>query len=165
MSAPNQSPFDGNPTLGITAGYRPTLNDFNGAALEDDAVNPPDPQTMPCAPVLNTTGYTIVSLGKMVPCANFAVTPGVSPAILSWVTAALNIVSDPFTPSRNGAGDYSITFPANTFPIQGQPKAHLNVQLGNHNYSIGVVSITNGVRVTTTQDGVLTDLPFSVDLF
>ncbi len=167
MPAPNQSTFDGNPNANppTTSGYRPGLPDFNGAALTDDTQNPPDPQTMPVSFVWNTFAYLIVSICRMIPCASFALTPGVSPSILWWFTAALNIASNPFAITRNGAGDYSVTWAANLFPVQGSPKAYLNSLQGAHNVGIQAQNITNGVRIQTVQDAVLTDLPFTVDVF
>lgn len=165
MPAGNQSPWDGNPNASppTTAGARPGINDFNGAALKNDPVNMPDPATMPTAELFNTLDFTAVSIGKMVPNGFISVVAGGSPTTAFWSTAANNIGSNPFSITRNGAGDYSITVAANTFPTPAaQPHAQLNVQLGAASYSIGAVNIANGVRVTTTQGGALTDLNFTV---
>ena len=167
MPAPNGSTFDGNaqavhPT---TVGYRPGLSDFNGGALQDDPVNPPDPQTMPTSGLLNTLSAESVSYGKAVACAGIGINAGATPTVAFFWTAANLIASNPFTVTRNAAGDYSITFAANLLPITGWPKPYLNALIGATSCSIAAVNITNGVRVQVTQGGALTDLDFSVDFF
>lgn len=170
MPAPGQSTFDGNPNANppTIVGYRPGLPDFNGGALTDDGRFPPDPSTMPTAALFNTIAAMLVSLGRASHVGGFAITAGASPVMSSWWAAGNNIASgsNPFSITKNGPGDYSITWPAGLFPTTGQPHAWLNVQLtGGHSVSIGAVWIANGVRVTTTQDTTLTDLNFSVALF
>lgn len=165
MPAGGISTFDGNPETSppTTTPYRPGSADFNGAALLDDPTYPPDPSTMPTANLFNTTDLLIVSLGKMVPVAFISVVAGASPTVAFWSTAANNIVGNPFTVTRTAAGNYSITTPANTLPAPvSQPQGELNVVLGAHNYGVSAVNITNGVQVTTTQDGALADLNFTV---
>jgi hypothetical protein len=168
MPAPGCSTFDGNPNSSpaVTAGYRPGAADFNGAALTNLGSNPPNPATMPTAELLNTDSLQLVSVSRMVPFAAISVTPGSSPSTAYYRTAANNIASNPFTITRNAAGDYSITYPTGTFPAPvSQPTATLNAQLGAHTYAIGAVNITNGVRVTTVVDGALADVPFTVNLY
>jgi hypothetical protein len=56
----------------------------------------------------------------------------------------------------------------NAFPAPvSQPSAHLNLASGlaSAEYAVSAVNITNGVRVTTSLNGALTDLNFSVDIF
>jgi hypothetical protein len=173
MPAPNQSTFDGNPNANppTTAGYRPGADDFDGAQLEN-ADNNFDPRYVPSAPRFNTDALTIVSCGRMIPWASISVTGGATPSIAFWRVAANQITGgsgtsgSPFTLTRNGAGDISITYSAALFPSpMGQPHATLNVQLGAHEYAIGALNISNGVRVTTVTDAALTDMNFTVDLF
>jgi hypothetical protein len=149
MTAPGQSPFDGNPlsTPPIANGYRPTPSDFNGAALTQDPVNPPDQATMPTAPLMNTTSLTLVSIGKAMACAGFGLTAGGSPTFAWWWTAANNVSGNPFSILRNGAGDYSVTWAANLLPVAGWPKARVNALLGAVTSGIVAVNITNGVRI------------------
>lgn len=168
MPAPGQSTFDGNPQTSppTTTPYRPGTADFNGANLQNDPVYVPDPNTMPTAPLFNTYSYEIVSIGKMIPVAFISVNAGASPTVAFWSTAANNIASNPFTVTRTGAGNYNVTYAAGTLPAPtAQPRGSLNVVLGAHNYAIGAVNIVNGIQVTTTQDGALTDLNFTVDFY
>lgn len=168
MTAPGQSTFDGNPnaTPAVSTGYRPGLSDFNGGALKDDPQYPPDPSTMPTSALFNTIAAMLVSMGKMVPTAFIGINAGASPTVAWWGTAANLIGANPFTVTRNSAGNYSITWTAGVLPnALGAPNAQINAVLGAHNYSIGTVNIANGVQVTTTEDGVLTDLNFTVWMF
>lgn len=166
MPAPGQSTFDGNPNANppTTVGYRPGLSDFNGAALTDDPVNPPDPATMPTSAQQNTLGAMEVSFGKICPAGWFGITAGVSPVMSFFGTAANNTVGNPYTIARVGAGNYQITWAANTFPLVAGPKAYLNFLGGANTYSIEAVYIVNGVQITTQQGGVLTDLNFWCEL-
>jgi hypothetical protein len=168
MPSPSQSTFDGNPNTSppTTTPYRPGLDDFDGAQCIDDPSEPVETNDMPRSSCWNTFGYMLVSACKMIAVANISVTAGVSPTTAFWNTAANNIAANPFTITRNSVGNYSLTFTAGTFPAPtSAARAFLNVLLGAHNYSIGCVNIANGVQVTTTQDGALTDLNFTVDLF
>lgn len=168
MSAPNQSTFDGNPNVSppVTSGYRPGLADFNGAALQDDTANPPDPQSMPTSPVWNTFAYELVSVGRMIPVGSFGIVAQVGPTVSFWNVAANNVVADPFAPVRNGAGDYTISWPSGLLPLGGAPVAIINQILGAVSSSIVAQYLSaTSVRVQTTQGGVLTDLNFSVQLF
>jgi hypothetical protein len=167
MPAPGISTFDGNPNANpaTTVGYRPGAPDFNGCALQDDPVQPPDPTTMPTAAQQNTLGAQHVSVGKMIACATFGVNASASPTLQYWQTAANLIVSNPFTITRVGPGHYQITWPANTFPLIGWPQCNLVFIGGAHNYGIQCAYISNGVEVTTQQDGVLTDLNFRIELY
>lgn len=167
MTAGGISPFDGNPLVSpaLLNGYRPTPSDFNGAQLVDDSTFPPDPSTMPTAELFNTIGLTLVSVGKAVAVAGFGINAGTSPTMAWWWTAANLIATNPFSVTRNSVGNYFVTWGANLFPVFGWPRCDLNVVLGAHNYAIGAVYGVNGVSVTTTQDGALTDLSFSVSIF
>ncbi len=172
MPASGGSTFDGNSATNppTTTPYRPGASDFNGIGLVDDQEFPPDPKTMPTANLMNSEAATLVVLARLVPVAVLSVTGGTNPSINAFTAAPTAVATEPasstFTVTRNAAGDVSITWAANTFPAPvAAPMAALNVQLGAHNYAIGIVAITNGVRVTTTQDGALTDLSFTLQLF
>lgn len=169
MAAPGYSPFDGNVNASppTSVGYRAGPSDFNGIGLVNDPVYPPDPATMPTAELLNTYSYLFISICKAIGVAGLGVNGGASPTVAFWWTAANQIASNPFVLTRNSAGDISVTWAANLFPIAGWPRARLNVVggLGAHNYAISSVNITNGARVTTTLDGALTDLSFSLEVF
>jgi hypothetical protein len=167
-TAPGGSTFDGNANLQVptTVGYRPGTADFNGAALADSQTNPPNAGTMPTAALLNTYGYMLISACGMIPFGVISVNAGASPTTAFWKVAALKILTNPFTITRNSVGNYNITYAANTFPAPiSQPNAALNVVLGAHNYGIGAVNITNGCQVTTVQDAALTDLNFTLWFF
>lgn len=158
MTSPNKSPWDD------TTAHRPSTADYEGCALLDHPTRPPVPSQHPTSAQLNTIGFTHVSIGKIVPNAIVSINGGASPTIAyqSQAPSAVTV----YTVTRNGPGDISITWPANTYPppVQ-QPVAALNVQLGAFNYAIGAINIANGVRVVTTQTAALTDLSFTVQIY
>ena len=178
MPAPGTSTWDGNANLSppVTAPYRPGAADFNGIALADSAVYPPNPRTMPTAALLNTWSAMGVMLGRL--CQNLTMSvrysSGGAPIIDSFTTAPTAAASLPaastFTVNRTtgGAanGDISISWPVGTFPAAlTQPKAYLNVSLGANSYSIGIVAYgSTSVRVTTNQGSTPTDLPFTFEV-
>jgi hypothetical protein len=175
MPSPGQSTFDGNPNLQVptTQGYRPGDGDFDGAAFQNlsGTAGTPNPTVIPSANLFNTFCKQLESCSRMIPFASVSVLGGGAPSIAFWRVAANLITSgsgtsgSPFTVTRNSVGNLSIIYPAGIFPgPMAQPDGALNLVLGAHNYSIGFVNITNGVQVTTTQDGVLTDLSFTVNM-
>jgi len=162
-TAPNKSTWDATPTP-----YRPGTSDFNGAALENDEENPPDPSTMPTAELLNTLSFLAISYGKIAPNAIITVTGGNPPVIIGVQSPRTGVIAGTFTATRNSAGDVSITWPANTFPAsQAAPTVSLNITGGviaGHAYAYSAENITNGVRVTTSFDAVMTDMNFTVQV-
>lgn len=166
MPAPGQSTFDGNPNANppTTIGYRPGLSDFNGAACVDVPASLPNPPSQPTAICWNTLCQQHVSVGKMMACANIAINAAASPTVQSWATAANLIQTSPFTVTRVSAGVYQITWPANTFPLAGWPKAYLNTQSASP-ATISTFYIANGVQVNTFVGGSAADANFNVDIY
>lgn len=176
MPAPNGSTWNGNAlaTPPVTAPYRPGPADLNGIGLQNSPTRPPNPATMPTAELLNTLSALAVVYGRLVANAIVSVKFAAgSPALDSYTAAPDAFFGAPaakvFTVARTGGGaangDISITWPANALPAQlVQPRACLNVLPGAHSYSIGVVPITNGVRIVTNQDNAATDLAFTVEI-
>lgn len=167
MTAPNLSPLVSPWDLESAAmplpPRRPVLNDFNGAQKIDDANFAPDPQTMPNAPELNLTARLLVAIGSMVANAIISITGGNPPTLAGWVTPGTLSTSLTFTLTRNGTGDVSITWPANTFPTaQVAPTVSTNA---GARATADVVAITNGVRVRTFNAAdAAADLNFTVTL-
>lgn len=164
LSAPGQSTFD------LTPPRRPGDDDLNGHSLEDDGEEPPGDPTLPSADLFNTESGLAVSYGAVVPNLIVAVNGGATPSFGLFTstvrTVRENTAATTLTLTRASAGDVSITWAANTFPPPlAAPEAKITAVLGAHSYSIGCVAITNGVRVTTTVDGVLTDVSFTVTLY
>lgn len=164
MSSGGISTFDGNPNLATPSsiGYRPTKNDFNGAACVDDPVNPPNPPTMPTSACWNTICLELVSVGKAMAVGGLVVAAG-GVVQFAW-TAANNLPASPYTVTKTATGKTQITWPANTFPTVGQPKAWCNDSSGSVP-AITAFAITNGIEVHTFLAGALADANYSVDLF
>lgn len=168
MPSPGISTFDGNPnaTPPTTVGYRPGPDDFDGAELEDDPVNVPDPETMPTSAQMNTRSLLLVSICKAIGVAGFGINASASPTFAFFWTAANLIVGNPFTLTRVGAGHYQITWAAGQFPIAGWPRVRLNTAVvSGHSYSVSALNMTNGIEVWTFDNGALADLSFSAEAF
>ena len=172
MGAPGTSTWD-DPVNGP---HRPGSTDFNGASLVDNAnFPPPTTGSHPTSAMMNTQSLNAVSVGQVVPNVTASVNAGVGPtfAFVASCIKAINL-SGGMSVYRVSAGVYWVTWANNAaMPAQvAQDKAFLNLALGAHNYSIAAVrgaynpggGAVPGVNVTTTQDGVLTDLPFTVDI-
>lgn len=163
MSAPGVSTW-----MDTVGGVRrPGVSDFNGAQLEDNGLFPPDPQTMPTSALLNTGSLNAVSVGQVVPNATISVQASATPTLLFVTCCNTNytIVSGTFTLTRVSAGVYTITWAAGVLPPQvSGDKGYLNIVLGAGNYAIGVTRIAGGIKITTTENGALTDLNFTVDI-
>jgi hypothetical protein len=163
-TAPNLSPWD------ATTAHRPSTDDFNGAAFQNDADDEPDPATQATAELVNTMCLALVSLGKVVANAKVSVKyVSGNPVIDTFAAAPSAPTSATFTPVRTsggaGAGDVTITWPAGSFPpALGQPMACLNVVGAPAAWGISCANVTNGVRVITTVGSTGTDLPFTVSI-
>lgn len=163
---PNGSTWDGNPnaTPPVTTPYRPGLDDVAGGALANGNP-PPNPQTHPSAEVLNTVSKTMIAMGKVV--ANAVITVDFNagaPFIAAVSAASSGIAPGTFTPTDNGAGDTSITWPAGTFPpAVADPTMSINgdVEIDRQR----VVTITNGVRVKTKLGTTGTDVRYTVVIY
>ena len=162
--APLVSPWDLESASSSLPPRRPILNDFNGAVKIDDANYPPDPQTMPNSAELNLYGRIHVAVGAVVPNAILSVTGGPPTLLAGFVSPSTLVSSGTFTVVRNGAGDVSITWPANTFPV-AQVGPMVSTNAGTQ-CSGDAVAITNGVRVRTYNSaGAATDYSFTVQIF
>lgn len=165
MTAPGTSTFDD-----PTGAHRPGVDDFNGAAFEDDADDAPNPSTQATADLVNTLCLTQVGLGKVVPVARISVRYASGNPVLDSFTAAPSApTSGTFTIGRTSggasSGDVTITWPAGTFPpAAGQPTACLNVVGAPAAWAISCANVTNGVRVITALAGAGSDLPFTVSV-
>lgn len=173
MSAPNQSPWDtGTP-------HRPGADDFDGCALTDDPEDPPIAAEMPTSAQQNTLGLTHVSIGKVVPNAVFSVRFSAGSPLFDSMSVAPNALdTSGITVVRTfggGAnGDTTITFPSSsTFPPSvAQPIATINLVIPPTPTATDVIStiVVNvlgnaQIRVVTTKNGALADLPYTVLLY
>ena len=163
-------------TYDLTPPRPPNITDFNGAEKEDDAEEPPDPNTMPNAPEWNTVEQTLVAMGAMCPLAEVAVTAGSLPAISNVLSPSSAVNGNPaaFYLTRNAAGDYwvetgngSVAFPA----VSGSPKSWItSLTAGTVAISQGTIVCQYGtgpnsqqaIRVRTYAAGSLTDMNFCV---
>jgi hypothetical protein len=156
MGSPGISTFDVSPP------YRAGSDDFNGNAKIDDAEAPPDAATMPSAAEYNTLTAQMCSVNKVIAVAKLSL--GVLAGVYSMAsfTAAGSAPTTPtFTITKNGTGDVSITWPANTFPPPVvAPESSLNHTAPG---MITAYAITNGVRVVMLNSaGAAADMPFTV---
>lgn len=162
MPGPNLSP--GASTFDLVPPRRPVVGDFNGAAKIDDAQYPPDAQTMPSAAELNTSAKLHVAAGAVLPLLVLSILGGASPTVFGCISAVAAVTPATLTVIRNGAGDVSVTWPANTFPPSSvYPTVSRNAGAAGDE---DIVPITNGVRVRTwNTSGVATDASFTVTLY
>lgn len=159
---------------------RPGIGDYNGAALEDDAEDVPDPETMPTADLMNGTAITELAIGQVVPHAVLSITfPGGSPAINIGTCAAgatpgstSPIGSSSFSVARTsggaGSGDVTISWAASVLPVAAAaPMATLNgTTPGLICADVTTVAGNAGVRIVTKNgSNVATDLPFTVAIY
>lgn len=173
MSAPNKSPWD------TATPHRPGADDYDGCALANDPEDPPIASEMPTAEQQNTLGFTHVSIGKVVPNAIFSVRFSAGSPLFDSISAAPNdLDTGGITVSRTfgGAvsGDTVIALPSSsTFPPGiAQPIATVNLTIpptpvvGNVNTTIVVNFLSNTlIRVVTTLNGALADVPYTVLLY
>lgn len=162
MASPTYFVFDGDG--GANAPRKPSSADVGGYAKLDDADYPPDPTTMLAAADWNQIARLIEGMGRLIGCATITVAAGVSAVITGAVGLGTGITTATFTLVRNGAGDYSITWPASKFPVTNIKATGLTIWEDLLVTTAVALPITNGIRVKTKVSGTLTDAGFSVTI-
>jgi hypothetical protein len=177
MPAPGQATWDGNPNASppITAPYRPSSADFNGASLSDDPVFPPNPATMPTAELLNTYSLQLVTVSRMCPNIRAGVTGGTAPFISAFTATPTAVygasAAGTFGVTRGQTGQVTVYWNSGAFPASlTPPSAYLNGSIGPTGACVSIGATTfgptaNGVVVTTTQGNAYADLPFCFEVW
>ena len=175
--APNEQ-SKGISTWDASPPYKPGLPDFNGAALVNNGLAPPNPATFPTANLLNTFSLLLASLCAMAQNARVSVVySGGLPVLDSGVAAAgvspgatnpipgLTIIR---TVGGAANGDVFVYWAAGTFPPAGtRPTVCMNGAAPGFIcadwYTDG--SGNTGVRIVAKNtSGTATDLPFTVEV-
>lgn len=150
-------------TWDINPARRPSLNDMGGASLEDDAVNPPDPNTDPTAASLNQCQDQGAALAAVSPAFILDVVNNGTTASLSRFSApGFNIVGGALTIARVSIGLVSITWPSGTFPVSvANPIVQMTTDAA---FSQPIpIAISNGVQVKCRDNtGALADGNFTI---
>lgn len=158
MPSPPVSTFD------LATPRRPARADFNDVTKEDDPGDVPDERTMPNALEWNFIDWLLLSLGRVTSVAVISVTGGGSPSVNHVMSIRNTVVNADITPTRNGAGDVSLTWDPDTFPSNAAlPEASLNGTGAAGKGMINCEAIANGVRVYTwDSSGAAADRSFTV---
>lgn len=145
MAIPLQSVFT------LATPRRPSIADLGGAAFTDDQEFEPD-DTMPSAAMENQNEWVLQATEAVTPVLRLSVTWNGSAYVLTYIQSKnTNVTGGTFTPTRNSAGNISITWPANTFPAPaGFPSARLVTAALLYNATITAQNITNGVQIFIT---------------
>ena len=150
-------------TFDIVPPRRPSLEDVGGAALSDDAMNPPIPPKMPYAAQLNQWALQIQRQGALMPIAIFSVRFAAgAPVLDSFACAPTAPITATFTLTDNGAGNTTITWPAGTFPTAiVKPSVTITEDIAA--LTPIALNVSNGVQVKTRNAAsALTDMAFLV---
>lgn len=164
MSSPDSNTFNSLDRFSVVqVPHRPSTDDFDGCACEN-AVAAPDAQTQPTAPAWNSMGRTIEGLGAVVPVLIVSVR-GATTTLQSFTSANRVLVQGDLTLSKNGTGDFSITWAAGKFPPPVVDPVAWITDLTLDGF-VRAYAITNGVRVVTKDTaGAAADMRFTVALF
>lgn len=165
MTAPAYYVLDGDVAVSGDLPRRPGINDLGGAAFVDDQPYSPDPTEFPSALDENQQERVLVGVCRVTPVAIVNVQfTGSTPVIASATVAAEVLNSATFTPTDNGLGDTTITWPANVFPASTTtPK--ITYDSDGAWLPATYVLVTNGVRVKTrNSSGTFTDANFRLEI-
>jgi len=149
-------------TYDLATPRRPSIADLGGAAYQDDQKDPPNEATMPSAAMENQNQKQTQAAHKVLPTLVISGKVNAGAIVLdSFQALSSLVISGTFTFVDNGAGDTSVTWPANTFPTPvNKPFGGIT---GATIGQIAVEAITNGIRVRTANSaGSATDLPWTV---
>jgi hypothetical protein len=155
-------------TLALTPPRRPTQDDFGGVAKEDDSLFPPNPITMPTAADYNERCRMLAAAWRLLPVACLPITfIAGAPTKGTPQAGNPNIVTGTFTVTDNGAGDTTITWPADTFPAATRPpQAEVDDPAHGSWLHPTCEPVTNGVRVKTRNSaGALADVGFTLVIY
>lgn len=144
---------------------RPTADDVD-ATLEDDGAYPPA-AGMPYADQLNQGLKLARACGLMIYVAKIEVHfAGGTPSVHAVAAANDAIVPGTFTVTDNTAGDTTITWPADTFPIAALSPTASIVDTSHGSWLHPTcATVSNGVRVKTRNSGgTLADVNFILKL-
>ncbi len=153
-------------TFDISPPRRPALDDVGGAALVDNATEPPIPPEMPYADQLNQWALQIQRFGGIVPVALFSVRFATgTPVLDSFGCLPTAPMTGSFTITDEGPGTTTITWAAGTFP-SAIVKPMVTVTEDIAALTPCALLVTNGVQVKTRNaSSVATDMCFTVALY
>lgn len=168
MSAPEFLVFDGGTgDEGTELPRRPSTEDLGGDDKLDDAEFPPDPVEHPTAAGHNQMVKVLAALAKTAAACKLEVdfsagVPFVAAASALGSSVALSTFG---TPTDNGNGDTTVSWPANTFPPFTISPNGLTLYSSSTQVVAGhVEKLTNGIRVRTFVNGAAANVPWSINL-
>lgn len=146
-------------TYDQTPSHRPAMSDLQYATKANSALYPPSDKAGPFAEEANQQALQIAALSNV----NYIVVLSIdaSAGVVTSQTSVLTALPTP-TIVRLGAGNTTITFPANSLPTaQFAATAGL---IEDVNATITCVAISNGWQVRTRVTGTLTDADFAIKI-
>lgn len=165
MSSPDANVFD------VVPPNRPGLNDFEGADLEDDVEEPPNPLIDPTSAVWNTICRTLAAVGGVVPIFRLGITGHATQPFINALASVCSAhtqvpvsghVFGSFTILRNSIGNVTISWDDTLVPDPAfPPYACLNAS------DAGMITVPPGstnavVVITRDHSGSLADLSFTL---
>lgn len=162
MTAPSYFVFDGDPDNGVVPRI-PSVDDLGGGEFEDDAEYPPDPQIFPSALDENQQERVLAALARTATVLNVYVTfPSGTPIVSGFETVGTLLESSDITLTDNGAGDTTISWPANKLPPREVgPTLTLNADVEIDRARAYVVTAAS-IRVKTKLSSTGTDCAFTL---
>ncbi len=167
MSLPDFCTWDGGTTdEGAEPPRRPSSEDLGGDEKLDSEEAPPDAKEHFTSQGWNQKVKQLVALARMSAAAKFKVSfSGGAPQIEQGAGCKATVTTTTFSPTDNGTGDTTVTWPADTFPPEIVSPNGLTLYSSSAQVVSGHVQlVTNGVRVRTFVNGVASDVPWSINL-
>lgn len=150
---------------------RPSTDDLGGDEKLDDAEFPPDPVEHPTAAGHNQLVKVTAGLAKTAAACKLEVDFNSGVPFVKAASALSSLVSLATfgTPTDNGTGDTTVTWPANTFPPETVSPNGLTLYSSATQPTAGQVEkVTNGIRVRTFlwngSAWALSNIPWSINL-
>jgi len=145
---------------------RPSVTQMGEAALENDAKNPPIAPTMPTAEMLNQWQLQLAAMGGVVPALVISIRFSAgTPSVYKFSACNSDLVTGDFTIVDNGAGDTTISWPADKLP---PPVAEPAINVNGSTLIIPNVEYASSVSVrvrTWNIGGIATDSAFTVRVY
>jgi hypothetical protein len=162
MTAPAYFVFDGDPTNGVVPRV-PSVDDLGGANWVDDDTHPPNPEMDMSALDENQNELVLAGLARtaFVLCITVGFNAG-APVLQGMETVGSLLLSGDITLTDNGAGDTTISWPANKIPARTCGPLltiHEDVEVTAQR---ALTPTATSIRVKTKVAGTGTDCGFTV---
>jgi len=162
MAAVEYDPYFGDGASVVP--HLPSTENLGGTSKQNDPARPPDPVLMPDARDHNAMSWALAAQGRTTPAMVLSIAFAAGAPYVAGITNVNSgIDSGDISLTDNAAGDTTIEWPADSFPVVNGISPHsLTVNEDVAIDEMRAIPVSNGVRVKTKAATVGTDAAFTI---